>query len=206
MDIWDVEGNAAGIFELAKCDPSDPVGPASLIRRILGRDGLEFIDRSKMRTSVAKLCKVNGAFRVYAANGTDDADLAFNLSHELAEWLYWNEADNEKERACDALAAALVAPRPAFLRMLRVVGEDFGSLAHAFGSTPTSMAMRLGETTQRPVVVITRTHHFIRGREWRWQPEAELRRIAKAGGCPGIKSASLERKRTALLPDDVDAA
>lgn len=202
MDIWDVEGNAAEMFDRASVDPKEPVGVGTMVRRLLGKDGLCFVRRSTIVTSVAKLCKVSGSFRIYAKR--DAPDLAFNIAHELAEWRYWDETDDHKESACDALAAAIVAPRPAFLRMLRLVGEDFAALAHAFKVSETSMALRLGETTDQPLVAITRNYHFVRGREWGWPAEPELRRIASRGR-QGIRRVRLtdDRMRVVLMAEDV---
>lgn len=207
LDVWDSESNASEVYDLAKCDVDDVPSMARLARGLLGPRAIQPVSGCHLLGD-AKLAKVNGEYRIYVRRALPVKRLVFALAHEVSEWFYRDSIDENIERACNQLAGALVAPRRAFLGALRSVGENFRELGAAFISSETSMALRLGETTDQPIVALTKTHHFVRGREWNWPAEPELRRIARSGR-PGIRRVKLtdDRRRTVLLAEDaIDAA
>jgi hypothetical protein len=76
------------------------------------------------------------------------------VGHELAEWWLGDALFSslvERERVCDAIGAALVAPAPEFARAIVALDHSVTALAQAF-DVPVSLALlRIGEVTGRPV-------------------------------------------------------
>lgn len=87
--------------------------------------------------------------------------------------------------------------RGPFLRVLRE-GEPWHAIAERFGTTSTSVVLRAGELTGRPLAVVTPAHVYARG-EARWPDEQTIRRWARHGA-PGVRRAVLrdEPKRVVL--------
>lgn len=83
----------------------------------------------------------------------------FVIFHECAEiWVkrrgFRHDHFLAKERDCDAIAAALLAPAAAFVDAVEDLGPDnFAALAFEFSSTQTAMALRVGEVIALPVRV-----------------------------------------------------
>lgn len=76
-----------------------------------------------------------------------------------------------------AVAARLLTPTYAFKRALRW-GADHARLSREFGVSETCVALREGETTGRPIAVVTRSHVFARG-DWEWPAADVLRRMVR---------------------------
>ena len=109
-----------------------------------------------------------------------------------------------------ALAAALLAPRPAFLRARRDLGEDLRAVAERFTMTQTGVALRRGEVLGTPLAVIAPARVRVRGPEaWVWPPESTLRAWARRP-LAGLKKTRLtdDPRRVVLEADDLagDAA
>jgi hypothetical protein len=123
----------------------------------------------------------------------------FAVAHELAHWLLRDRAGEETEPACDYLAAALVAPRQAFLKLVQKHDARFTRLAKAFATSETLVALRFGETTFEPLAVVAPLTVRVRGAAYSWPSEPLLRQFA-AMPKPGLRKAVLkdEPLRTAL--------
>lgn len=127
--------------------------------------------------------------------------LRWALLHELAEWhlARLEYRGEDVETVAEAITAALVAPRDVYQRAHAEHGTDFQALGEAFAATQTAMALRLGEVTGRPVLVVTPAAVRVRGEPWGWPSVDECRRLAK-NDRPGLVRVGLgERKRTAIL-------
>ncbi|HEV8462110.1 MAG TPA: ImmA/IrrE family metallo-endopeptidase [Gaiellaceae bacterium] len=83
----------------------------------------------------------------------------------------------EKERVCDAIAGALLAPTSAFAPALKDHRDDFAALAHEFDATETSMALRFGEVTSTPIRVVRPGLTRERGRAYDWSRGAARRAL-----------------------------
>lgn len=114
------------------------------------------------------------------------------LPPEIAEWAVGHElghwAGLTDERACNYVGAALLLRRRPFLAALRS-GEDWATIAEAFGTTSTSAVLRAGELEGRPLAVVTPGRVYARGVA-EWPDEGTIRRWARQGG-PGIRRAVL---------------
>lgn len=93
-------------------------------------------------------------------------------AHELAHW-YWEEVVGFRRRGleqrCDALGAALVAPRRAVERVFRHRGLDIPRMAADLRTTQSVALLRLGEVMGVPSALL-RKHRstIIRGPFVRW--------------------------------------
>lgn len=96
---------------------------------------------------------------ILVRNDLAAVDRDFVVFHECAEiWIKRRGFSYahflEKERAADALAAALLAPAGVFAEAVADLGRDaFAALAYEFSTTQTAMALRVGEVVQLPVKV-----------------------------------------------------
>lgn len=163
------------MYAVAGADPADPPAIGALCKMLTGH-APEFV---RMREP-AYLPVVNGERRVYVRVGTDPARARWLVGHELAEWWYLRTAyrGEDVELRCDALGAALVAPRPAFLLALRARGHRVHELAKDFKTTQALALLRIGETTGRPVALVRPTP-ILRGEGFAWPTGPGLARAVR---------------------------
>jgi len=181
VDPWDSEGCALAIYAEGGIDPAYPTGPHALALAILGRGGIEYarmVGDGSYNPHGAKP-------RIYLKPGMHPWREAFTIYHELGERHLYGQIDEGIEMACDRIASFLRAPRAAFRRLVHDVGpDDFAAIARRSASSETSAAMRVAEVYDVPTVVVTPARVYIRGAEWGWPDEAELRRLARARKLP----------------------
>lgn len=188
LDHRTLDSIAEARYDRAGLDPAAPhVG--HLIGALLGPKALTFGRRPV--SGPAALHRVGGEYRIAVSAALPRHDALFFASHELAHWVLRDEGlDDEDEAAADYLGAAFLAPRRAFLLALGD-GLTIADLAARFGLTETGAALRIGETTGRPLVVVAPASVRARGSEsWVWPPEPTLRRWARRGH-PGLARARL---------------
>lgn len=182
MDVWDAEGNALDIYRRAGVDPSDPPKIEHLARKLFGPESLT-TGAKPFRTKDASVrISAEGRVTIYVARGLSRPRRTFAIAHEIAEWYLRTVVCEWIELACDQLGAALLAPRQAFLPLYREVGLDLRELAETFETTETCVGLRIGETTGIPVAVLSPVVHRLRGEEYGWPAEFELRRLARSFG------------------------
>jgi hypothetical protein len=138
---------------------------------------------ARIRTEGAR-CVLNGQPRIFCRHGTPLARAIFIWLHEGAH-IHFDAAGLrcdpvELEERCNALAAALLAPREAFRAATRARGHRVYELAREFRTTQSLALLRLGEVTGRPVVLLRPPTPIVRGDEFAWPDEAGLRRAVKA--------------------------
>lgn len=196
-----LEGEAERLYRSVGCDPSEAVSPTLLARKLLG-PGRVLTARASALPGDAVLARVYGEPRIYVRSKLTAERSRFAVAHELAHWALGDAADgDELERLCDALAAALIAPRRAFQSALRESGHRFAPIARWFVTTESCAALRLGEVTGRPLALVTPRLVRVRGDEWGWPPEPEIRQLARAKRLPGVRRAKLrdDPRRVALV-------
>lgn len=206
-DLASVEGDADLLYRWAGADPVEGLSMRELVRRLLGCPPR----MARLRTQ-GTLARIAGADRIFVREGTPAARARWVAGHELAHWYYrrigYDGADLEAR--CDALGAALVAPRPLVVQVSRELGREPIALAKALGTTRTLAALRIGEVHGNPVAVVKARETIVRGEPWGWPAtqeemrELELRRRL----APGVRRVRIpeEPRRFALLVDDVDVA
>jgi hypothetical protein len=195
----DVECEAGRLYDEVDADTYSPPGPRRIAKRLELQvrrcDGF-------VAGGDAVLVRWKEQWIIFVRRNLSEVRLDFAIAHEIAEWhlarLRYREEDVED--VCDALAGAIVAPRDAYRCALRDRGTAFEGLAHAFRTTQTCVALRLGEVTGRSLVLLA-PRIRVRGDLFVWPNERELRRIARAGSADGLEVRRLtdDRKRAVLL-------
>jgi hypothetical protein len=135
------------LFELAGLNASEPAPMLHLAAglgltvepaRHIGVDGVRVDDHIRVRYGISRERQ------------------RFALAHEIAEWHMRHVVDPRIEEQVNQLAAALIAPRMAFQRMVNALGVTaWRELGEAFGTTSTCMALRAGEAMGISLVVVS---------------------------------------------------
>jgi hypothetical protein len=201
LDQPDIEGEADLIYRRAGIDPGTAAPPLWLAEELLGPGAVVGV-HSLRQPGGGCLVLLHGQPRIYFRNLLPPKRRAFVIAHELAHWALGDRAGDEleTERACDALAAALIAPRAAFLKMVHRHGARFTRLAKAFATTESLVVLRYGETTLEPLALVAPRSVRVRGAEYSWPSEPAIRAMA-IGPKPGLRKASLrdDVRRIALV-------
>lgn len=182
MDAWDAEGNALDIYRRAGLDPADPPKIEHLARRLFGVDCITTGSKPFRVKDASVRITADGRVTIYVSRGLSRPRRTFAIAHEIAEWYLRAVVCEWIEHACDQLGAALLAPRQAFLPLYREVGLDLRELAETFETTETCVGLRIGETTGTPIALLSPAQHRLRGEEWGWPAEIDLRRLARSFG------------------------
>jgi hypothetical protein len=203
IDQPDIEGEADLLYRRAGLDPATPAPPLWLAEQLLGSGSVVGV-HSLRQPGGACLVRLHGHPRIYFRNLLPPERRGFVIGHELAHWCLGDRVGDEAEteRACDALAAALIAPRAAFLRALRRHGARFPRLAKAFATSESLVALRFGETTFAPLALVAPRSVRVRGAAYSWpSAEKDIRSmVASSGAMPGLRKAQLrdDPRRCAL--------
>lgn len=195
----DVEGEAAAIYRAAGADPHEPCSMVRLAQFLLGGDAVQ------VHAGIGSLAVFNSAAgAIWVRSGLAERALNHAVGHELGEW--WlrrhHYSAEQIEAACDAIASALVMPRPAFRHAVKALGRNLPALSEVFVATQSMVALRLGEVTGSPLALVTPRNVRVRGDAWGWPGEDELRRLARAPEVPpGLTRERLSdvRERRVLL-------
>lgn len=172
MDQADIEGIAVAAVERGGLDPTEPVNPVTLARRL----GVRVLAAHwPGMNGAAVLATVCGEPRIYIHPRSCGPRGAHAVAHELAHAVGIDDED-----LADRLAAALVAPQPGALRACRAVGPSYHLLGAALGLESHAAALRHAEVTGTPTLVIGKRLR-VRGDAYGW-PTADgaLRGLAKA--------------------------
>lgn len=148
-------------------------------------------------------CKVHKKPLIMVRPKLPKLQLRWVLMHELGEWhldeLGYKEHD--REQIAEALAAALVMPRQVLHRAVAKHGRCMVSLADAFTTSQTSVALRLGEARCVEASAVVRPGLVrVRAPDGYVMPEDRLR-AAAAGEPTELERHVLTdaRRRVALL-------
>lgn len=200
IDQADIEGEADAIYRAAGLDSATAAPPIWLATQLLGSGsvvGAPFL----RQPGGGCLVRVGPQVRIYYRSRLSQQQRDFVVAHELAHWALRDRAGNEVETeiACDALAAALIAPRAAFLKVVAKHGARFTRLAKAFACSESLAALRFGETTLEPLALVAPLRVRVRGSAYSWPSEPAIRKIA-AEPKPGLRKAVLrdDARRVAL--------
>lgn len=176
IDVGDVEGDAAAIYERCGLDAEEPPSIGQLCTLLTG-----FAPTMVPHMLNEGRCgRVGDAWRVFVRAGLPKERAVFITAHECAEWFYrsidYREPDIEHR--CDALGAYLVAPRAAFRLAIATLGHSVRDLASAFNAPRSLALLRIGETTGRPVILLRR-EPIARGDDFGWPSGPGLARAVK---------------------------
>lgn len=194
----DVETEADWL--LRNFDPMQPPSAETLVRFHLGADAIRL---ARMAGRDGQAIVEDGRDLILVRPRLPPERRREVLFHELAEVrlarIGYDKQDVEAR--ANQLGAALVAPRLPFRATVAHVGRRFGELARIFIATEALVAIRYGEATGRPTVVLTPTRVHVRGDDNAWPPEPVLRALAKTNRLPpGIELVPLgDDPRCAVL-------
>lgn len=179
--IADVEGDADLLLRLARIDDEDVVDVLALARHrtMTGRG----IFRSRTGPE-SYLSGWGDDTQVCIRAGLLPERARWLVGHELAELHYRRigYVGEDREARCDALGAALVAPRRAMRRAIREHAHRVHSLARELQVTQSLALLRLGEVDQRPVLLDRPGGVIVRGRDFVWPSGPGLARAILRGG------------------------
>lgn len=190
--IGDLEMIADSVYCDAGLTTERPAEPIELAERILGEGSVRFVPCHALpgRGAVAR---VRGRWGIFVVAQTPEPVRRFIVLHELAHVVLGKGAT---EQQCDSLAAALLAPRQAFLSALREHGDRLPALARTFGTSQSCVGLRLGEVTAQPTALVCPGSVKIRGASYCWPSEPNLRELAQRQRIPGLRKARLSDDRS----------
>jgi hypothetical protein len=196
--MGEIEGDAMAIYRRAGFEPDRSVSVVRLVRELLHTD---VVRASLAGQRESDICTVGGRSVIAIRRGLAHARARWRIGHELGHWWYdlIGYRCEDIEARCDALGAALIAPRPAWLALRRRVGDDVRELAEALATTQSLVLLRRGECEGTPIALVSR-RVLVRGWNFAWPDEATVRRVARTGH-PGLRRITLtdEGKRVGLL-------
>lgn len=198
MDRADIEGDAIALYRLAGLEPDEPVAISRLVRALLGTP----IQVASFVRGQAHLSWYLDQWWIYVHAGIALPRLRFDIGHELAHWWYRRccYSGEDIELRCDALGAAIVAPMPLY-SAIRKRTSRIVQIAHAIGVTQSLALLREGEVLGTPVALVQDRRVLVRGEEWGWPAELELRRLASVrSAVPGLRKVVIrdEARRVGL--------
>jgi len=184
VDWADIEATATLIYRAAGIEP-DRRGSLRSLAKALGARVFTIHAASLPRDGA--LAWVYGEPRIYLRRGINRERRDFALAHELAELALAKERyqGDDSEDLANALGAALLAPRQMFLRVLAGAPE-FPRIARELHQTESFAALRYGETTWTPLVLIAPQSVRVRGATFVWPSEDALRKLSAGGATPGV--------------------
>lgn len=196
MISGDIEGIGEDLYRTAGLSSDEPATPLDLVAHVLGPDAVRYVPRHALPGNGA-VARVGTAWRIYLVRQAPQEVQRFIMLHELSHVVLGKAAT---EQQCDSLAAALLAPRPAFLRALQRRGARLPALARLFGATESCVGLRLGEVTKQPTALVAPESVRFRGSAYSWPSEPKLRELLALPRIPGLRKALLsdERERAVL--------
>jgi hypothetical protein len=187
MNAGEIEGTAERLYREAGFDLGKQAPSVLLARRLVGDRSVYSVPPEAFSGRGA-LVRVGAERRIYVRADLPMATKRFVLLHEVAHWALGPAAS---EVECDALAASLLLPRDAFLRALERRGSKIASIARIFGTDHSCVWLRIGETTARPLVLLTPGAIRVRGAAFSWPSDKSLREMAARQKFPGLRKTRL---------------
>lgn len=188
MNTGEIEGTAERLYREAGFDVGQQAPSVLLARRLVGDRSIYSVP-PEVFSGRGALVRVGVERRIYVRADLPAVTKRFVLLHEVAHWALGPAATEDE---CDALAASLLLPRGAFLRELRLRGSGVSGIARAFGTDHSCVWLRIGETTERPLALLTPGTLRLRGAAFSWPAEKNLRALAAGRPrIPGLRKARL---------------
>lgn len=180
MEPFETEGEAMGLYREAKEDPDEPPGAVAIARKILGRDAIRtawvegLVDGASLR-------RENGRWLIYVSRRLTFAELNFAVAHELGELALSRVGyrEDNREHIANAIAGALILPRPAFQRAYTASGFCLADIAAEFIAPEGAVALRVGEVQGEPVALLTSSRIHRRDPHNDLPNDTDLRRLAR---------------------------
>ena len=166
----------------------EPVCVVALVRRIVGADALRFAPEGVLPGN-GSLVRVGAQWRIYLRKNAPVHLKRFVALHEVAHYVLGPSAS---EQECDQLAAAVLLPRPAFLREHIGNRRRIRTIAQGYGSDETCAWLRRAELLGEAIAVVGPRRVLSRGSVTpHWLPSRELRQLADAERPRGVRKVRL---------------
>lgn len=145
----------------------EPVLATRIAARLLGPNAVA-LDPSM--AGAAYLRHAGDAYQIVVNPAA--SDVRFHVAHEIGEWAlrslaHFRGTEQQRERAANRLAAAILAPAKAVLKACScgvpcsTFGEHIPRLAERFGISQTAVVLRLAEVRGDERAVVTRTGNVL---------------------------------------------
>jgi hypothetical protein len=180
LDVAWAEEESLRAYDEHGLDPEKPPAIGVLCKKLFGSAPVPI--PGLPREAVMGI--LEGEVRIHYRAGMWSARARFCVAHEAGHGrmrFHHGTGDLRLEALADLLGACLIAPRPAFERMVRKCGHSVYDLAHAFSTTQAAAMLRLGEVTGRAVRLLG-PRERIRGEPFEWP---DVRKCLR-GGCRKI--------------------
>lgn len=129
MEVKSLSQHADCLYRMAKCDPSEPPGPAILIERLLGDDSAEWAATGTRGTDARLMLRPNG-WRVVVPRDLSGVALCMALGRVIARWYVLAHLSEESTPPpLDDLAIAILFPDAAVRRAIEAHGRDVETIA-----------------------------------------------------------------------------
>jgi len=197
----DLERTAEMLLHVAHVNAGEPTKPEALVRKLLGPASV-FSVKAHSLPRDGTFALVNGAPKIYLRKGLPPVRRRWALCQELAEWWLWREGLRNERTLADVerIAAGLLIPRAAFSQALARVGGESRRMAQHFGTSETCLVLRMSELTRVPLALVSPQKVRLRGAEFGWPSEQQMRTLSHTLRLPGIRKVRLQddRRRLAL--------
>lgn len=107
-----------------------------------------------------------------------------SVCHELSHWHLWATRRDriwDLEQRCDAIAAAMAAPRPLVKRAFHEFGLDFVAIARVMRCTQSTAILRLAECERIQAAALQTERRIIARGSWGMVAEEEMQKIIRRG-------------------------
>jgi uncharacterized protein DUF955 len=192
---------ADAIYEFFGLDGSRPGAAEALVAKLEAGGRVQAV-RRLLGGKEAMLAHTLWGWQIWVSRRLGEPARRFAVLHELGEW--WlgrlDVRGPEREATADRIAAALVAPRTLYRPLADRLGFDPPGLSRHFQATQTCLALRYGEVTGRPVLVVDRAQAWARGDPFVWSADGALFDLARGPLPPSVQRIRLTdcRGRVAL--------
>jgi hypothetical protein len=208
----DADRTQVAIYELAGLEPARPRTPLRIAYRLPGMRAVREFPAAEVWGDGEVVLDGPHEWEIHLRAGLATQRADFVIAHEMAEWIFARIGKRwphflQKERACDAVAAALIAPHPAFSDALDDCGEDLCALAKSFAVSETFAALRVAEVRDVARAVIGGPRPRVRGPANWPLPATQLARdsalLAERPNLDGVRYTRLtdDPRRVVLAPD-----
>ncbi len=200
MNSREIERDAEELLCSSGLDPNGDVFMTHLARRL----GIKIVRSSRAPfPGNAVLARVGRVWRIYLRTQISAESARFAVAHEIGEWWLRQRGNRERdaEDVADCFGAALVAPRRRVVCIIRG-GATIAHLAAEIRAAESLAALRVGEVTGEPTALVSQRVR-VRGDEWTWPPESDLRRAVRGDAPRGLVKVPLAERGRVLLKREV---
>lgn len=179
MDIWDHQSNAETIYMIAGADPAKPLSARKLALQI---PQIMAVRRIKNFQRDGRLiCIAYNEFEIHIKAALKNKRFEYTCNHEIAEWFFFDEDHEDKERACNELADALCLPKQTLLPYASGAPPDVEYIAARLEVSQRTVASRIAEIKRVPLAIVTLSDVWFSPVPFNWPSPKEMIDAVKSG-------------------------